>query len=146
MLVRFSRCIEMYFRWIGIFQTFQRLQNMAFEMFKNLGLFMIMRHIYSWQHQLLQEDDGHRRGSLQSLLAIWARNCSCLDCLTGHVGPTEKWLLNLSKDETVLWGSCFMKESTRHSAGHRRKWLTNCQYRLNCVWNFLFRGKVCWIL
>ena len=41
-----------------------------------------MRHICYWQHQLLQEEDGQRRGSLWSLLGIWARNCSYLDCLT----------------------------------------------------------------
>ncbi|CAO2632319.1 hypothetical protein LEMLEM_LOCUS21739, partial [Lemmus lemmus] len=29
---------------------------------------------------LLQEDDGHQRSSLCSLLAIWERNYSCLDC------------------------------------------------------------------
>ncbi|CAO2580032.1 hypothetical protein LEMLEM_LOCUS1247 [Lemmus lemmus] len=47
---------------------------------------MTMRHICSWQHQLLREEDGNRRGSL----AIWARNCSCLDCLTIHAGSREK--------------------------------------------------------
>ena len=43
----------------------------------------------------------------------------------------------------VLRGFCFMKESARHSAGHRRKWLTNWQYRWNCLWNFLLHEKVC---
>ncbi|CAO2592568.1 hypothetical protein LEMLEM_LOCUS6836, partial [Lemmus lemmus] len=51
---------------------------------------------------LLQEEDGHRRGSLWSLSAIWARNCSCLDCLTGHKEPTERGLLDLPKGT----GSC----------------------------------------
>ncbi|KAM7315902.1 hypothetical protein ACRRTK_025086 [Alexandromys fortis] len=41
---------------------------------------MTRRHVCSWQHQLLQEEDGHRRGSLWSWIVIWARNCSCLDC------------------------------------------------------------------
>ena len=54
-------------------------------------------------------------------------SCSCLDCLTGFAGPTEKWLLMLPKGGTVLCGSCFMKESARNSTGHRRKHLTNCQ-------------------
>ena len=107
---------------------------------------MTVRHICSWQHQLFQEEDGHRRDSLWSWLAIWAKNCSCLDCWTGLAGPTEKWLLNLTKDEMFLQGSCFIKESVRHSAGHRRKWLTKCQYRQTCLWNFLLHGKVCWIL
>ena len=64
-----------------------------------------------------------------------------LDCLTGLAGRTEKWLLKLPKEgETVLWGSCFMNKSARYSAGHRRKWLTNWQYRWNC------HGKVFQIL
>ena len=82
-------------------------------------------------------------------LSIWARKCYRLDflmlCCTGHAGPTEKWLMNIPKEgETVLWGSCFMKESARDSAGHRRKWLTNCQHRWNSLWNFvtvLFESK-----
>ncbi|CAO2585817.1 hypothetical protein LEMLEM_LOCUS3734, partial [Lemmus lemmus] len=32
-----------------------------------------MRHICSWQHQFLQEEDGHRRSYLWSFLAIWAK-------------------------------------------------------------------------
>ena len=62
---------------------------------------------------------------------------------TGHTGSIEKWLLNLPKGETVLQGFCFMKESAIHSAGYRRKCLTNCKYRWNCFWNFLLHGKVC---
>ena len=42
---------------------------MTFKMFKNLRLFITVRHICSWQHQLLQGEDGHQRGSLWSLLA-----------------------------------------------------------------------------
>ncbi|CAO2607352.1 hypothetical protein LEMLEM_LOCUS13303 [Lemmus lemmus] len=77
--------------------------------------------IFSSQWQLLQEEDGYQRSSLWNLLAIWARNCSCLDCFTGHAGPTERGLLNLSKGEMVLQDSCFLKESMRHSARYRRK-------------------------
>ncbi|KAM7338851.1 hypothetical protein ACRRTK_002335 [Alexandromys fortis] len=40
---------------------------------------MTMRHSAPGSTNLLQEEDGHRRGSLWSLIAIWARNCSCLD-------------------------------------------------------------------
>ena len=76
--------------------------------FKNLGLFMIMKHICSWKHHLHQENDWHQRDSLRSFLAIWARNYSCLDCLmlcwTGQGEHTEKWMLNLPKCETVWWG------------------------------------------
>ena len=31
MLIRFSRCTEMYFRWVGIIQTFQRLTEYGIE-------------------------------------------------------------------------------------------------------------------
>ena len=59
---------------------------------------------------------------------------------------TEKWL-NLPKEgETVLQGSFLMIESSRHSGGSRRKWLTNSQYRWNSLSNFLLHGKICWIL
>ena len=58
----------------------------------------------------------------------------------------KKWLLSLPKGKTVLQGSCLMKESARHSAGHRRKWLTNCQKRLNSLSDFLLHEKVCQIL
>ncbi|CAO2595034.1 hypothetical protein LEMLEM_LOCUS8034 [Lemmus lemmus] len=40
---------------------------------------MTVRHFCSWQHQLLQDEDGHKRSSLWNFLAIWSRNCSCLD-------------------------------------------------------------------
>ncbi|CAO2579409.1 hypothetical protein LEMLEM_LOCUS986 [Lemmus lemmus] len=41
---------------------------------------MTMRHVCSWQHQSTSRGRWHCRGSLWSWLAIWARNCSCLDC------------------------------------------------------------------
>ncbi|CAO2623601.1 hypothetical protein LEMLEM_LOCUS17988, partial [Lemmus lemmus] len=67
--------------------------------FNACGLFMTVGRICSWQHQLLQEEDGHQRGSL----AIWARNCSCLDSFTGHAVPTERGLLNFQKGQMFLW-------------------------------------------
>ena len=86
-------------------------------------------------------------------MAIWSRNCSCLNSLmicymNWTCNPTEKkWLLKLPKEgETVLQGSFFRKESARHSTGQRRKLLTNCQYRQNNLWNFLLHEKVCQIL
>ena len=84
-----------------------------------------------------------------SRLAIWAinyRTAWCYAIWTGHAGPTEKWLLNLLKYGMVLQGSCITEETAGHSAGHRRKWLTNCQYRWNCLLNFLLHGKVCQML
>ncbi|CAO2637440.1 hypothetical protein LEMLEM_LOCUS23983, partial [Lemmus lemmus] len=63
---------------------------------------------------LLQEEDGHQRGSLWSLSAIWARNCSCLDCLTGHKKPTERGLLNLPKAHRAL---CLVEGSTLEHMG-----------------------------
>ena len=94
--------------------------------FKNLGFFMTMRHIWSWQLQLLEEEDGHWRGSLLSLWDIWARNGSCLDFLMNWTFRTHREMTaELPKGEMILQGSCFMKECARHSAGHRRKTLTN---------------------
>ena len=46
-----------------------------------------------------------------------------LDAMQCEVDMQGQWLLNLPKGEMVLWGSCFMKESVRPSAGHRRKLL-----------------------
>ena len=40
---------------------FKALRNMAIKCFKKLGLFMTVRHVCSWHHQLLQEEDGHQR-------------------------------------------------------------------------------------
>ena len=51
------------------------------------------------------------------------KKCPCLNCLTVHSGPPKKWLLNLPNRKMVLQGFCFMKESDRHSAGHKRQWL-----------------------
>ena len=39
-----------------------------------------------------------------------------------------------------------MKESVRNSTWHRRKWMSNCQYRWKSLSNFLLHGKVYWIL
>ncbi len=39
---------------------------------------------------LLKEEDGHRRGSLWTLIAIWARNCSCLDCCINWTQRTHR--------------------------------------------------------
>ena len=65
---------------------------------------------------------------------------------TEHAEPTDKWLLNLPNGEMILWGSCFMKDSAKHSAEYRRKWLANYQYRQSCLWNFMLHEKICWIL
>ena len=119
-----------------------------------------MRHICFWQHQLLQ------RGwwASKKLVMEFALNVTRLAESLGRkvllpglldsvlyepdmLDPQKSdWLLNFSKSGKVLQGSCFMKESARHSAGHRRKWLINCQYKWNCLWNFLLHGKVWWIL
>ena len=69
---------------------------------------------------LLQKDDGHWRDSSWSWLAIWARNCSCLDCLmvccvNWACRTHGKWLLKLPKEgKKDLRGSCFMKEFAKH--------------------------------
>ena len=103
---------------------------------KSLGLFMTVRHLCSWQHQATSKG----RWASKRLPSHFDKKFSCLDYLTGQAIPTERWLLNLPKGEIVLWGSWFMKDSARHSARHRRKWL-------NCLWNFLlhktnsFRGN-----
>ena len=38
--------------------------------------------------------------------------------------------------------TCSFYNQTLLPAGHRRKWLTNCQYRRNSLSNFLLHGKV----
>ncbi|EGW14499.1 hypothetical protein I79_023484 [Cricetulus griseus] len=38
-----------------IFNHFKDLQNIAFKVFNNLRLFMIVRHVCSWQHQFTSE-------------------------------------------------------------------------------------------
>ena len=96
---------------------------------------------------VLQEDDGHQRVSSWSLIIMRARNCSCLNCLTGLAEPKEKWLLTLSEEgEMVCQGSYVMNKSARHSAGYRRLWPTNYQYTWNCLGNFLFHEKFCQVL
>ena len=111
---------------------------------------MTMRHICSWLHQLLQEEDGHWRGSLWSLWDLWARNCSSLDCLMNWTHRTHREMTaELPKGETFLQGSCFMKESARHSAGHRRKSLTNIGgtvFEISCLMEKSagFYGPVGW--
>ena len=72
---------------------------MAFKCFNNLGFFMAVRHICSWQHQLLQEEDGHWRGYLWRLLSIWARNCSCLTV----------WLDLQDLQKNDWWTTCLKK-------------------------------------
>ena len=77
-------------------------------MFKNLGLFMTVRHI-SWQHQATSKGWW----ALKWLLMEFASHLGKKLFLPGLLDamlyePTEKWLLNLPKDEMVLQDSCFM--------------------------------------
>ena len=89
---------------------------------------MTMRHVCSWQHQLLQEKGGASKRLLtkfashlgKKLLLHGHLNDSCYAVSTGCAGPIEKLLLNLPKGETLLQGSCLMKESSRHSAGYKK--------------------------
>ena len=115
---------------------------------------MTMRYICFWQNHSALKRWWIRRGSLWSLLAIWARNvlawtALCYALWTGYVGPTEKWLMNLPKEsETVLHErvcQTFCRIHT-HTHTHTHKWLTSCQYRQNCLSNFLLHEKVCQIL
>ena len=49
--------------------------------FKNLRLFMTMRHICSWQHQATSRGRRALKRLLKELVDHLARNCSCLDCV-----------------------------------------------------------------
>ena len=56
---------------------------------------MKVSHISSWQHQSIQEDDGHQSDFSWSLLAIWDETVFawiawCYAVWTENAGPTEK--------------------------------------------------------
>ena len=119
-----------------------------------------MRYIFSWQHYSLQ-----RWWALKNLLmefavilmslASWTRRCSGYDflkvycihwaCRTDKKGTRE--LCQIEKGRIALQCSCSTKETARHLAGHRRKWVTNCQCRQNRSSNVLLPwidGQILW--
>ena len=127
-------------------------KNIAFKVFKNLGLFMTMKYICFWQHQ----STSRGRWALKRLLMEVVSHLGKKLLLPG-LFDIMLYKLDMQDSQGNDWWTClkvrwffrddpycFMKESARHSARHRRKWLTNCQYRWNCLWNFLLYGKVCW--
>ena len=108
---------------------------------------MTMRHIYSWQHQSTSRGRWALKRLLMELISHLGKKLflsGLLDELDMQDPQRNDCWTRLRWD--VHQGSCFMKESARHSAEYRRKWLASCQYWQNCLWNFLLHGKVCWIL
>ena len=70
------------------------------------------------------EETCYRISANMARLAIWARYCSCLDCLTlCCINRTCRTHRKMTADTrwTVLQGSCFIEVSVRQSAGHREK-------------------------
>lgn len=87
-------------------------------------------------------------------LAIWARNCFCLDHLTICC---DNWTCMIPKKEIAelcqnkagqsFWDSYFIEETDKHSAGHRGERLMNfAKTRQDSPSNFLFHWKLCLIL
>ena len=142
----------MYLRWIGILQTFQ--WHTEYGIKNGLWFLLTMWHNCSWQHHLYQKGRWTLKKYLMEFasnmarLAIWTRYCSCLFCLTlccinwicrthRKVTADSRWTLlqdSCFVEETArqpdrLQCSYIMKECARQSAGHKEKWLTNCQYK-----------------
>ena len=112
---------------------------------------MTVRQVCFWQHNYFKKIWASKR-LLMGFVSHLGKKLLLSGLLDGvlyklDMQDPKKWLFNLPKTgEMVLWGPYFMKKSARHSVGHRRKWLTNCQYRWNCLSNFLLHEKVCQIL
>ena len=70
---------------------------MTIKVFKDLGLFIAMRHIYSWQHQSTFRVWTTSNRLLMEFATCFTRICFFLECLkvcyvcipSGHAGPME---------------------------------------------------------
>ena len=91
-----------------------------------------MRPVYFWQHQLLQRGWWALNKLVMEFvfnvirLVIWARNWSYLVyCMNWTCRTHRKVTAELPKRQDSPSSSCFTEETARHSAGHRRKQLTD---------------------
>ncbi|CAO2606792.1 hypothetical protein LEMLEM_LOCUS13033 [Lemmus lemmus] len=84
---------------------------------------MTTRHTCSWQHQSTSRRRFTLKRILMELSAIWARHCSCLDCLTGHKEPAERGLLNLPKEMSAEY---YGPEGRRWMSQWYRGTLSDC--------------------
>ena len=108
-----------------------------------------MRQVSFWQRKLLQEDDGHQRGYVLSLLAIWARNCSCLDCLLlCCINWTHRNHRKLTAKHSKRWdgpSGFLLYRKDYHTFYMIEKKETDELPRLSLL-SFLLPRNVCWIL